>query len=306
MPPLPDRTLGAPWMHLLRATLVDAAWTPNRPWRAAPDAAIQVRGAVGWGFTQAACARPPRACEGCALTPTCLVPTWYEANLQGGHRGRPFSTTVSPPEVVSPDSPLRARLVLYGDLPDRAALLSALRLAGAMLGPADVQHTLTRLVVRGEGGPADVVGGAGPAAWPEAATLDALIDVPRAPQGAVVTLRAPLQADTPRGAQELSPEAFLERCIRRVQALATDQGIHLPARWPRAEGSFGRWQDRRWVDKSQWSQRTGERIDLSGWRGSLEYGPEVAPYADVLAAAALVSVGRLTSYGLGAVSVAWL
>jgi hypothetical protein len=303
-----ERVVGARWMHLLRATVVDVSWTAEEAWSPAPDLAVQVRGALGAAFTRAVCERPPRDCAPCPIQGRCLVPTWYEPNVVGGHSSRPFSVTVEPPPSLAVGERLHARLVFHGAIPDPDAILRALRFAGGEgFGATRARHDLAALEVRGEGAPAwVVVDGARRDAWPAPGTLEHLVSVPARASGAFVSLRSPLQADDPRrSTAPLEPADLVLRCIRRVQALAEAEGVWLPVRWPAAPEGIGRWEGRRWVEKTVWSQRQQAEIVLSGWRGELVYGAGIEAFADVLAACCLVSVGRQTSYGLGALSVGW-
>jgi len=53
------------------------------------------------------------------------------------------------------------------------------------------------------------------------------------------------------------------------------------------------------------STNRGAILNLSGVTGTFTIGPEVAPWADLLAAVSAVNIGTQTSYGLGRLEIDW-
>lgn len=286
------------WAAPIRVTRTTLTLVPDRPWQPSPETAVRLRGMLGLMFTRAACTRPPRDCAPCDLRAACVVPTWFEPNVTGGHQARPYR--VSFPDglaAVTPNHPLRVDLHWFGAVPRPDLLVRALlELPTADLGPA--AHRLDRVEARGAGDPVDVVLDSTPVApWPAPASLASTLRPLNGPLR--VRLRSPLQLDAPPVHTAPNPAHLLRKAIRRVQEVATAQGVRLDHRWPDVPEHLGQWCYVRVVPAARWTRRQQAWVDLSGVIGEIVYPPEVAPWADLLAAAAIVGLGRHTTCGLG-------
>lgn len=295
------------WMGQVQLRLVTALFEPQESWRLPPSPEVTMRGALGKALLEVVCVREHQRCEGCDLVQSCLFPTWFDPGRSGSAGPRPFALSVFPPggHWVSAHEPLRVELVLLTDPPRHTLLVEALERAALQgLGPHRVRHELARLVVHGEGAPVVLVADdLGVGRWPEATTLARLARLPQQPAGARLHLLTPLQLSRRMGRRRPQARHVLMSAIQRIKAVATAQGEHLVRRWDLVEG---RWLDLRWVEASRWSKRQEHAVDLSGWRGVLELGPEVAEVADLLAAVEVLQMGRGTSAGCGRVAVEWI
>jgi hypothetical protein len=218
-----------------------------------------------------------------------------------GHTLRPYVLRAWGGPLVAPGRPLELELILLGPPPPALpALLDEMAQRG--LGPARVPHRLVSLQERPTGQDL-LVEGLPPQSLPRARPLEALV---RPPPANVTGARLHLLTPLDLGGADPSPAAVLRACIGRLRALARAQGIHLQGRWPDPETLPARWIERRWTAGARWSERQEGDVPLSGWQGSLELGPGVEAFADLLAAVELTHVGRGVTAGLGWVAVDWL
>lgn len=88
--------------------------------------------------------------------------------------------------------------------------------------------------------------------------------------------------------------------LQRAQDLSADW-----PRWPDPTGIAGLWERHRVQQVAIRSTRQDERVDLSGHRGVLVFGPEIAPFSTLVAAVSAINIGRHTSYSLGRFDVTW-
>lgn len=300
------------WAEDLRVTRLDAELRPARAWRLPPDPAVTLRGALGLAYLRESCPMEEPDCVGCPLRGSCLVPGWYDPGRVGSGAPRPLLPRVAQPEGAraTPEWPLRVTFWLLGAVPEPSRLVQALvQLAREGLGPGRVVHSLTRLTVQGAGSPVSLVAEEPHPAeprWPEPGALAQFCRLPPQPGGAVLTLRTPARWAQAHPQRAPSPHELILAALGRVRQLARVQDVRLRRWWSPPEGLPGRWTGLRWVEGSRYSARQGHPVDLSGWTGSLVLGPEVGPWADLLAAAEVLGVGRSTSAGRGEVSVEWL
>jgi hypothetical protein len=297
------------WLSTLLLTPITLLLEPTRPVPLGPELDLTLRSAFGAAFSRAACTRPPRDCGRCDLTSSCLIPTWFERPVHQGHGTRVYALHTDAGAVMGPGRPLRLQVMLFGPLPDPMVILESLRdLAATGVGEARVPLRIRALRVGGAEGPVevmrdDVLTGA----WPAPASAGQVARWPRfRPVGARVHLRTPAQLDKPvREPAAPSPEELLMRMIRRVHAVAELQDL-LVVRWPDPTPGLGAWEWVEWADRSRWSQRSDERLDLSGWVGTAIFGEGILEFVELLAVAELLGVGRHTTTGAGVIKVEWL
>ena len=92
---------------------------------------------------------------------------------------------------------------------------------------------------------------------------------------------------------------------RRVRLLYRTLTGRPLQRWWDASTVSGHWHGER-EEASRWSQRQGERVDLSGYTGVLRVGPGVHEFVDLLGAAEVLGTGKNTTTGCGRVGVRWM
>ncbi len=300
-PELPD-TVDTRWMSVIPVTRLTAQLLPEIPWAPPPDLAVTLRGALGAAVMDIACTREHRTCEGCDVAARCAIPGWYDPGRAGGNRHRPFALNArSAP--VDPATPLVFDWIWTGTVPRPSLLLEALFRATAKgLGSRRIPHRVHRVQVQGRDAAVVVVrDGEQGGDWPEPATLGSLVRVPPPDriQGADVHL-----VSRARLGSEPSTASFLDACVRRVRQLQRELLLPRGTRhWP--TDLPGTWLHRADETSERWSKRQQTRIDLSGTRGTVRFGPEVRQIADLLAAAEVLQVGPGTSSGLGCVRVDW-
>ena len=301
-------TIDPSWMAQLTLTTVHAVLQPEREWQLPPRVSVTVRGALGAAMFDVACQQAHRRCADCAARSSCLLPTWYDPSLGGGHDPRPFALQVEPRgrSVVAPPTPLHVRVRFFGPLPEPELVVQALtRAAESGLGPQRVRHRLTQLTVTGSDAPAAVVrDGERVQAWPTPGLLTRQVQLPLEPRGARVRLISPLQLKV-RGAAP-TPGELVDAAIGRVRGLARQLGERVDRRWPATEHLPGEWRELRFAQASRKPSSGRGSHDLSGWLGELALGHEALPFVDLLAAAELLHIGRSSSSGLGRVAVTWL
>ena len=286
----------------LHVTLV-----PGHPWTPPPDLGVTLRGALGAAIMDVACVRVHRICTECEIS-DCVVPGWYDPGRVNGAALRPFSLEVrhAPGAPIEPDAGLDLRWTFVGSIPRPSLVQEAIfRAAQIGLGPERVRHRVARVAVGGAEGPIAVIEyGQEAAPWPGAARLGDLATLTEPTQGLIVRF-TPRVSLTDRGAHHPpSPADLLRRGVDRIRSVARALGVTLGERWPDPETVPAEWIDLEFVSHGRYSRRQGERIDLSGWRGSAWFGPEIEPFIDLLAALEVLQVGRHTSAGIGCVSVA--
>lgn len=297
------------WARSVKLTRLDLRLTPAAPWRLPPQPGVTLRGALGEALQRLVCVSPGTVCGACPSRGACLVPGWLDPGRVGGAAGRPLVPWVHAAggAWVSPERPLAVTLWVLGEAPDEARLVEALcQLASRGLGPGRTPHTLTRLLASGAGGPALLVAdGARVGAWPGAGSLADHLVTPRRPVGAVVRLVSPTFWTGALPDVAPSPGAVIQAMMRRARQVSRDQGGAVHRYWPSTAGLRGLWTELEWTPGARYSARQGETVPLGGFTGALTLGPEVAPYADLLAAATVLGVGKNTGCGLGRVVVDW-
>ncbi len=293
------------WLGQLTLTVATASLMPLQAWRPPPQPAVALRGALGAALMDVACLRRDRDCGGCEWTSDCPIVTWYDPGRAGSGRPRPFALRVlEAAPRVSRESPLVVEWALFEPPPRPSLLLEGLcRAARLGLGRDRVPHRVERLVVRGEGASVTLLrGGEQQGAWPAPAPLVRFVRLPADPIGARVHLLTPVQL---HGGRPPDAAELLRSAVGRVRALARTRGVSLNRWWPEPRGLSARWEGLRRVEGGRYSRRQAHRVDLSGWMGTLVLGPEVAAWADLLAAMEVLQIGRHTPAGLGRIAVEW-
>jgi len=193
--------------------------------------------------------------------------------------------------------------VWVGTLPG-LLLVDAFRAAARRLGRQDTATwELATLVVHGAGEPAVVVdGGRVRAEWPAPGSLQDRIRLPTTVHSATLRLRSRLQLD--RAHTRPTLPLLVRALVHRLRAVQRSLDLPAEPRWPDSS-DLATLDELRFEEASRASQRQGQQVDLSGWVGSLSVGPEIAPYADLLAIGEVLQVGRHTSEGLGSYTVHW-
>lgn len=298
------------WWRAIRLTRLDMTLTPSRAWRLPPEPGVTVRGALGDALQRLVCVSPGTLCPACPARSACVVPQWLDPGRLGASAGRPLIPWVDAPggSWVGPTRPLAVTVWVLGEAPDGALVVeSLLRLARQGLGHERVPHTLTRLMAQGALGPSLIIADeATVGEWPAPGCLSDHARLPRRPQGARVYLTRPVSWSGARADVVPRPAELVQAMMRRARQVAREQGGAVDRYWPAAEGLVGVWRDLQWTPGARFSARQGETVPLGGFTGALQLGPEVAPFADLLAAATVLGVGKNTSCGLGRVVVEWL
>lgn len=300
----------AAWPRSIPVTRVQATLAPATPWQASQWPEVTLRGALGKAVMDLACVRAHEDCARCELADRCVVPAWYDPDRGGGQAVRPLVPSVWLPQdgQVSRERPLKLRLDLLGPVPLPELVLAALAHATASgLGPDRVPHAITRVSLVGQ---QSVDGGAElltqPERWPVPAGLGALMrPLPAHPTGVVLRLRTPTRGKRVSAHRPPHPAEILRLALLRLRAVERSLGLVLLRDWPDPSQVRGRWREARFHQRQRYSSRQGQPVDLSGWTGTLELGESVAPFADLLAAAEVLHIGRGTSAGGGRVTAAW-
>lgn len=297
------------WARDLRVTLLDLELVPETPWRLPPDPSVTLRGALGSAMMEICCVQQVPDCVRCPHRSTCAIPTWYDPGRVGSSAARPLVVRVSAPgrAPVTPEHPLHVQLLHVGTMLRPSLIVEAVvRMCQMGLGPERVTHRVQRVMVKGEGMPAQVVlNGVQHGIWPEPGRLSELLVLPVAPVGAKVRLLTPTFWSGVGPQRPPSAAELLRAVMGRVRQLAREQGVALSQWWPSPDAVTGTWREARWCSGDRFSRRQGVRVDLGGWVGVLELGPEVAPFEDLLAAAHVLGVGKGASAGRGQLLVEW-
>lgn len=297
------------WSRALALTEVLTEHTPARPWTLPGDPELMLRSALGRALFEIACTRPETPCAGCDLRTTCEIPGWYAPErLGGGDRPRPILPgAITPPGAyLAPDAPLRVRWWLLGPAPRAGLLVEALVRLGRMgLGPDRVEHRLTRVAARGEGGLAVVIDqDQERGRWPQPGHLGRWMAAPDDVQGAEIAVRTPLSWAEARPDRRPTVGDLLWAALGRLRQSVRAQGQPQPPPWADPRVLDRPWAEARWVRDRRWPSGGGVQ-DLSGWVGHVVMGPEVQPWVDLLAAAEVLGAGGGGSAGRGALRVHW-
>ena len=297
------------WWRSIRLTRLDMTLTPQQPWRLPPEPGVTVRGALGDALQRRVCTQPGTPCPACPARSACVVPQWLDPGRLGASAGRPLIPWVHAPggSWVGPARPLAVTVWALGEAPDGDLVVeSLLEMARRGLGAARVPHTITRLMAQGDGGPNLLLADGAPVgAWPASGSLSDHCHLPHRPQGALVHLTHAATWSGARADVAPRPAELLGAMIRRARQVAREQGGAVDRYWPTAEGLRGQWRELQWQPGARFSARQGEAVPLGGFTGALQLGAELAPFADLLAAATVLGVGKNTSCGLGRVVVEW-
>jgi hypothetical protein len=278
--------------------------------------AVGIRGAFELALSEIACVMPSRACHGCAHAAACPVPSWLSPGL-GSHPSAPRPYALRTLDVSA--TRVAAEWVFFGEIPERSSVSQAFRrMARRGLGANRVAARLALVEALGAHGPVVL--------WEddvERAPVPSSGVLPQfaRPEGDEAILRfvSPVQLQPPGDAPEApTAAAILARTIERLRSLCRATGTPAPPRWPEIPAELGAWQQVRFRPGFRWSERSAasvrarrratERdghIDLSGWEGTLVFDRTAGPWADVVAAAEVLQVGRHTTEGLGVVEVDW-
>lgn len=149
-----------------------------------------------------------------------------------------------------------------------------------------------------------VVRGRVVAEWPATSTLGVLVAPPPPNvRGVAVELVTPLQLDH----QGSRPDglALVQAALRRLRGVQRHLGQSGGPRWELPSTLECDGGTLVWAPGARESRHQGQRVELSGWVGRLELGPQVAPVAELLAAGEVLQVGRHTSEGLGRYRLRW-
>lgn len=284
------------WADALRVLSVQATYVLDQPLRGLHPPAF--RGAMGAAYMDLACTRPDRECAHCDRQSSCTVTTWFDPGRLGSGRPRPYALREL--SVGPGGRTLTASLRVFGRVPQQDVLLGALRRVGAMgFGAKRVRGTLGQLLAVGGGESVPVVdGGQLLAPLPEPSPLTTLfLSVPQQPR---LLLASPMQLG--RTDAPITGADLLSSTIRRLHALAAEQGQRIDHRWPDPGAVRVIESELSWVEGSRWSRRQRARIGLGGWMGSMVLdGAE--EFQELVAAAEVIQVGRNTSAGLGAIAI---
>ncbi|RME22743.1 MAG: CRISPR system precrRNA processing endoribonuclease RAMP protein Cas6 [Deltaproteobacteria bacterium] len=287
----------AGWMSALAVTRVDLSLGLPAAMTSPPSPSVAIRGALGAALWDIACVDDRRDCSACRARRGCPIPGWFHPAITGGHQARPFVV-----EVDTDDLRWQVGLWFFGVPPDPGLVEQALRrLVRRGVWPDHLPLQLESAVVTGVDR-RDLLAGE---RWPAPGRLSDFVSVPAWPVGMELRLRSPTWfTGCPR---RQPPDAI--RCVKaaimRLRSVAMAQGVSLSRWWPDATALRGQWADARFLRSERRSGRTGERIDLSGWVGTLHIGPDVAAFADLFAAMEVLHLGKNTSAGAGRLELQW-
>ena len=295
-----------------------------------------LRGAFGHALRRAVCAMGPKqACASCALRRECVYPRLFETLIEG--EAPPFLkglSTAPRPYVFEPAQEEMGRreyaagetlsfdLLLFGRAVELQAyaLLAIERMAEAGLGRRRQRFVLERVehpAPPGDGGGWRAGFVRGERTWQEpvpAAVPDPGALAPVLAGGAVeLRLLTPLRiksdgrVDAPFNFRKL---VFL--AVRRALEVTHFHGVDGQAAeldWefrPLLEAASRvriAERDLEWYDWERWSNRQGTSMRFGGHVGRLRLEGELEPFAELLATAEVLHVGKGATFGLGRVEV---
>lgn len=263
-----------------------------------PDFAnpVLMRGCLGAALMTLACVRDDADCSLCSRLDGCSIPTWFDPGRGPLGGLRPLALR----SVTHDAQGLHVTWTLLSPPPDPELFLASLfRMGIAGFGRDRVSYPLSELVAWGARGPVVVVaGGQRQASLPPPPRLRQLVD--ELPDDAVVVLETPLKLDAQASKPDL--QALIRAGIRRVRGVAALQGVRVEQRWDLPVHD-AHWDIER-REGARRSKRQGRQLDLSGWVGQARLSAEqMQRYGGLVAALAVLQVGRDTSCGLGVVEV---
>lgn len=297
------------WLDHLRVTRIEAELEPEAPWTLPAEPETLLRGVLGSAVFELLCVRPHRRCTACDLRLRCEIPSWYDPGRVGADQPRPLlpRTSLGPGEGVGPGRPWRASWLALGEIPRSSVLVEAIvRLGRLGLGEARVPHRLARLSVQGAGPAVPVIvedreTGAG---WPAPGALRAFVQLPADPAGLELRVVRPTRWKGADRRRAPTIGDLVRAALGRVRQVAREQGRSLDAWWDDPCDLDQPWATAHWVQSTRQNSR-GDQHRLSGWVGTLRCGPEIAPWADLLAAAEVLALGQHLSFGLGQIELDW-
>lgn len=240
----------------------------------------------------------PSDCRGCRRVEGCPISTWFNPGRAGSDRPRPYALREL--RVFATDH-LLVRMSWFGAVPG-AEVLEALDAATLRLGrERDHGWRLATVLVNGV---AVFDQGRGRASWPSPEDPLERRGLPSAVGGARIRLESPLQLD--KEARRPSLAELLRAGLLRVSSLQRGLGLPSAPRWPEPPEELRGLEELEPVRMARPSRHDGQHVDLSGWTGELLAGPEIAPWAELLALGEQLQLGRHTAEGLGAIRVDWL
>lgn len=240
----------------------------------------------------------PPSCRDCRRVAGCPIPTWFNPGRAGSDAPRPYALREVRPFAAGS---LLVRMSWFGAVPG-AEVLDALQAAAGRMGRSrDATWTLATVLVNGV---AVVDHGRRGQAWPVPEDPLAGWPLARPVGGARIRLESPLQLD--KEASRPSLGALLRACLLRVRSLQRGLGLPSAPRWPDPPEDLRGLVELAPVRVARPSRHEGQHVDLSGWTGELLAGPEIAPWAELLALGEQFQIGRHTAEGLGAIRVDWL
>jgi hypothetical protein len=282
-----------------------------------------LRGAFGHALRRTVCVMGPRqSCANCVLRQACVYTRIFEPFVEG--EAPPFLRGIDQavrPYVFEPlgregrleaGETLRFDLLLFGQEVDLQAfaILAVERMAGTGLGSGRARFRLVLVEAAEPGGATRRLFAAGsvPSTVPARPAVPSQAVLPPGP--VILHFMTPLRLK--RGDHLNDHPTFRDlafNMLRRVLELAH---FHVPSAeidWTfrhylaRASAVHIVDMDLRWHDWERWSQRQQTTMKLGGLVGHLVLEGDLAPFAPLLRAAAIVHVGRGATFGLGKVEV---
>lgn len=296
------------WTRAVLLTRLGLELAPRAPCRLGEDPDRLLRGLLGRAVFDVACAREHRSCEACDLRMDCDIPGWYDPGRPHAHAPRPaLPRSITPAGAsLSPGEPWRAEILVLGAIPRPSLLVEALvRLGRNGLGPERAPLSLARLEVQGAGPPVALVREERQVGrWPAPGPLAAFLALPGEIGGVEVQVESPLSWTGARPDREPTAGDLLWAALGRVRQVSRAQGLPQPPPWPDPRRLDQPWDLAVWEGGSRRTSGDGVQ-DLSGWTGKLTLGPEIGPWASLLAAGAVLGLGRSVSAGRGRIALDW-
>lgn len=294
-------------------TNLTATLRPAAPWRLPTHPEVMVRGTLGARLFDLRCRRDDRDCAPCEHRATCPIPTWWDPGRGAAHAVRPFvpAVPVGRGARVGPERSWDLQLALMTSSPEPDLLLAMLEEAAFDgLGPERIRHDLCRVQVQGDSTQVIWDGQRTDAPWPEPAAAPTPPVDPDRLVSARVHFRTPWRCTPPRhrpADAQPTAEDLVRAAWQRIRPVQRAQGRSVKwPRWPDPTDLPGTWEHHRFERVKVRSGRQDQLLDLSGHRGVLVLGPEIGPWAGLLAAVSAINIGRQSSYGLGRFQVEWV